>query len=102
MEEIDTGSLRQITGKQARRLGYWMWETPKAEGVRETAGTQSDMTYIGRRQETVAQWVVLPPLFEVCAREKGYKGVHNTENHAHYHRGYSVVVFSIHQQKYVH
>ena len=33
------------------------------------------MTYIGRHQSTVAQWVDLPPLFEVCTREKGYKGV---------------------------
>ena len=32
------------------------------------------MTYIGRRQATVAQWVALRPLFEVCAREKGYEG----------------------------
>ena len=33
------------------------------------------VTYIGRRQETVAQWVALRPLFEVCTREKGYEGV---------------------------
>ena len=32
---------------------------PGAEGVREAVGEQSEMTYIGRRQETVAQWVAL-------------------------------------------
>ena len=30
--------------------------------------------YIERRQEIVAQWLVLCPLFEVCEREKGYEG----------------------------
>ena len=51
-----------------------MWETPRAEVVWEAAGMQSDMTYIGRRQATMAQWVALRPLFKVCTREKGYKG----------------------------
>ena len=51
-----------------------MWETPQAEGVREALGTQSEMTNIGRRQATVAQLVVLRPLFELCTMEKGYKG----------------------------
>ena len=32
------------------------------------------MNYIGRRQTTVAKWVAIRPLFEVCAREIGYKG----------------------------
>ena len=46
---------------------------PGAEGVWEAAGMQLEMTYIGRRQATVAQWVVLHPLFEVCARKTGYE-----------------------------
>ena len=37
-------------------------------------GTQSEMTYIGRRHKTVAQWVTLRPIFEVCARETGSEG----------------------------
>ena len=32
------------------------------------------MTYIGIRQATRAQWVVLWPIFEVCAGDKGYEG----------------------------
>ena len=31
----------------------------------------SEMTYIWRGQETVAQWVALQPPFEVYSREKG-------------------------------
>ena len=30
--------------------------------------------YIEKQQATVAQWVALHPLFEVCARETGYEG----------------------------
>ena len=48
-----------------------MWVTPKAEVVREAAGTQSAMTYIGRRQGTAAQWVALRPIFEVEAFYEG-------------------------------
>ena len=73
VEGTHIGLLRQITGKRARRLGDGTWETPGAEEVREVAQTQSAMTYIGRRQATVAQWVALRPLFGVFAREKGYE-----------------------------
>ena len=47
---------------------------PGAEGIQEAAGTQSARIYIERRQATVVQWVVIHPLFEVCARETGYEG----------------------------
>ena len=43
--------------------------------MQEAAVTQSEITYIGRRQATVAQLVALQPILEVCAGEKGYKGV---------------------------
>ena len=41
MEGTYMGFLRQITGKQARRKADRIWETPRAEIVREAAGTQS-------------------------------------------------------------
>ena len=68
----NTEFLKMITGKRAKQLGDGTWETAGAEGIREAAGTQSDRIYIEQRQETVAQWVALRPLFEVCAREIGY------------------------------
>ena len=74
VEGTHTGLLIQLMGKQARRLGDGKWETPRAEGVREAEVTKSEITYIGRRQANVAKWVALRPLFEVCAREKGYTG----------------------------
>ena len=73
-EGSHTGFLRHITGKQAWRMVDRTCETPGAEIVWEAAGTQSAMTFIGRRQETMAQWVDLWPIFKVCTWEKGYKG----------------------------
>ena len=32
------------------------------------------MTYIGIQQATLAQWVALQPIFDVCAGETGYEG----------------------------
>ena len=42
--------------------------------MQEVAGTKLVITYIGRRQATVSQWVALQPIFEVCTGEKGYEG----------------------------
>ena len=75
MEGIHTGFLRHIMGKQARRRRYVTWETPGAEGVREATWTQLARIYIGRRQASMAKWVALRPLFEMCARETWYEGV---------------------------
>ena len=41
--------------------------------MQEPSGTQYNMTYIEQQQATVAQWVVLRPLFELCTRERRYK-----------------------------
>ena len=40
----------------------------------EKAGTQYLGTYIDRRHATVAEWVALRPILEVCDIETGYKG----------------------------
>ena len=75
VEGTHTGFLKNIMRKRARRIADETWEMPGVEVVRETVGTQSTMTYIGRQQETVAQWVTLRPIFEVCAGDKVYEGV---------------------------
>ena len=38
------------------------------------AGTKSLREYIDKGQATVAEWVALRPIFEVCAKESGYAG----------------------------
>ena len=68
VEGSHTGFIRHITGKRAQWMVDRAWETPGAGAEREAVGTQSEMIYIGRRQETIAQWAVLCPMFEVCAR----------------------------------
>ena len=73
VEGTCTGLLRQITEKREWNLGDGAWEMPRAEGMREAAGMQLVINYIGIRQATVAQWVEIHPLLEVCAREKGYE-----------------------------
>ena len=40
--------------------------------MREALGMQSAATYIFRSQVTLAQWVVLNPIFDVCTREHVY------------------------------
>ena len=67
VEGTHTGFLWQITGKRAQWLPYGTRETPGAEAVQEAAGNNLAMKYIGIRQETVAQWVALRPIFKVCA-----------------------------------
>ena len=47
---------------------------PGKEVVQEVATNKLEMTYIGRRKETVAQRVALRQILEVCTGEKGYNG----------------------------
>ena len=68
------GFLQLITGKKARQLGDGTWEMTGAEIVREAAGTQSARIYIEQRQATVAQWVALHPLCELCEGDTGCEG----------------------------
>ena len=74
IEGIHTEFLRMITGKKSKQLGDGTWDSPRTEVIRKKAVTQLARIYIERRQETVAQWVALHPLFEVCARETWYEG----------------------------
>ena len=74
VEGSHTGFLRKMTRKRVRKIVEGKWETTGTEVVREAAGMQLVMTYIWRWQATVAQWMALRKIFEVCAGEKGYEG----------------------------
>ena len=74
IEVAHTEFLQMIMGKRAKRLGYGTWQTPGAEVIREAAGTQSARIYIEQRHATLAKWVGIHPLFEVCVRQTGYRG----------------------------
>ena len=62
------GVLAKYHGKESEAISRWDIGDAGAEGIQEEAGTQLDRIYIERRQATVAQWVALRTLFEVCAR----------------------------------
>ena len=40
----------------------------------QAAGTKLLKEYINKRQGTVAEWVALWKIFEVCAKDTGYEG----------------------------
>ena len=53
-----------------RKVGTW--RQVAADKVLEKSGTKSVGVCIDRRQATVAEWVALRPILEVCGRETGY------------------------------
>ena len=73
--------LRQVTGMKGRRLGDETWRHEEAEKVLQAAGTKHIWGYINRRQATVAEWVVLRPIFEVFEKEIRYEGGGRLRNH---------------------
>ena len=74
LEGAHVGFLRQITGQRAVRREDGTWRQVEEDKVFKKTGTQSLGNYIYRRQTTVAEWVTLRPILEVCDRETGYEG----------------------------
>ena len=68
------GLLRQIMGQMVVQREDKTWCQVSTEKVLEKAGHQSLRAYIDRSQATVAEWVALRPILEVCDRETGYEG----------------------------
>ena len=74
LEVVDVGFLIQVTKLKAKRLKEGLWWKVAAKKVLQGAGTQPLHTHLYRRQATVVEWVALPPIFKVCARDTGYEG----------------------------
>ena len=55
-------------GKRERWKADRMWVDLQAKLVREAVVTQLEMNCIRSRYGTVAQWLALWQIFEVCAR----------------------------------
>ena len=64
-ERYHNGFLCQIMGERACWNTGGMWVTLAAGEVQEAVGVQLASIYIGRIQVTVAQWVVMCPIFKV-------------------------------------
>ena len=63
--------LWQATGMKARRLGDKTWRKEGGGRMLQAEGTKPLREYINKRQATVAEWVALRPIFEVCVKETG-------------------------------
>ena len=74
VEGTHTFFLQHITGRRLWRIADGTWDMDRVEVVHEVEITQLATNYIGIWQETVAQWVALQPIFEVCAGKTGYWG----------------------------
>ena len=67
------GSLRQVTGHKSKKKKDGTWISVSAARVIKEAINQTLGAYIDKRQVTVAEWVALRPVLEICDRETGYK-----------------------------
>ena len=65
------GFLRRITRQREVQQKDGTWRHVLEETVFDKAGTQPLGTYIDRRKATVAEWVLLCIILEVCDRETG-------------------------------
>ena len=74
LEGVHVGFLRQMTGQKAKRQRDGTWRIEAAEEVPKESVTQTLGAYIDKRQATVAEWVTLRPILEICDRETGYEG----------------------------
>ena len=73
LEGVHVGFLIQVTGQTAKRQRYGTCRSVVAASVLKGEVTQALRTYIEKRQEKVAEWVVLSPILEVCNRETVYE-----------------------------
>ena len=68
------GFLKQVTKLKAKILREGLWQKVGVDKVLQRAGTQRLQTYLDRRHAAVAEWVALRTIFDVFARDMGYKG----------------------------
>ena len=68
------GFLGQVTGKKMQLIGDDSWWRVAEESMLQAERTKTINNYIDKRQSTVAGWVALRPILNVCAKETGYEG----------------------------
>ena len=74
MEGVYVGFLRHVVEMLACNLGVGMWQKEGAERVLQETGRKKLREYIETIQARVAEWVALRPIFEVFAKNTGFKG----------------------------
>ena len=68
LEIVHVGFLRQVTKSKAKWLSYSEYQKAMTNKVLQVVETQPLQTYLDRRQATVAEWMDLRHIFDVCAR----------------------------------
>ena len=58
--------VRRLTGRLLRKRLDGEWEYTAAEATREEAGFKLMETYIWKRKNTVAQYIMTRPILELC------------------------------------
>ena len=64
------GAARRLTGIQPRKGRGGKWHYPSLEGATKEAGITDVRTSINVRQKTVAQYIAMRPLLEICKGAK--------------------------------
>ena len=68
LEIFQSRVARRITGRQLQRKKDGIWEYPSLAGALMEAGLVGIRTYITRRQNTVAQYIVTRPIVDLWKR----------------------------------
>ena len=74
LEGVHVGILRNITGQREKKQRGGTWRNEAAAKVLKEAGTHSLGAYIDKRQASMAEWVALRPILEICGKGNGYEG----------------------------
>ena len=72
------GAARRLTGRQPRRGRDGEWFYPSLEGAIKEAGLTDVQTSINRRQITVAQYIAMRPLLDLCKEATQREGAQIT------------------------
>ena len=73
LEGGHVGFLIKLTRNNPKRQRDRTWRSESSTKVLKEARNQTLGAYIDKRQETVAEWVALRPMLEICDRKMGYK-----------------------------
>ena len=72
------GAARRLTGRQPRRGRDGKWHYPSLEGAMKEAELTDVHTSIQRRQNTVAQYIAMRPLLDLCEGARQREGARVT------------------------
>jgi hypothetical protein len=79
LEGFHLQAARRITGKMPCKNPDGMWTYPLTEDVLEAAGLYTITHYVGVRRQTIANFIVNRPIFELCRGVERKRGTSNRQ-----------------------